>query len=930
MSASGDSSSEQQTDAVAPEGLSQPSPAQMPERPSGQPPRRRWWAWLLCGLLALLLSVCAGLFYVAGTDEGSRRLLSWLGSQQTLIQYRYAGGNLRQGLILDQIQVNLKTQRIEVDQAHLQIGWRAIVQRELHFRRASLHGLRLIRTVPSTDEPFAFKPIVLPFTLRFDQAYVHAFQIQNAPNKITTLDVIFLKDALWQGDRLEIHDSSLQMKGLLDLKHVNAKMQFNGVYPLKGDAELLIPALSKLGFQPIQLQADGSLDTVRAQVVLPWLVTQNSVVTDSTTPVAADPATKEQNPAVVLAEQALSAQGQLTGTLTAHPVRKGVPFEGELAWQDVVWPVALAQQLQSQQGQVEINGDLSGIALQLNTDLQSKDLPKGDYQASLRTDFKGMQIQQLTGDLLQGQINASGQVDWVDGVDWQLFARTKGLQIQPLLPAAAQAYLPKQLNASLKSTGRLQPNLTQIGVALRQDNQGNPKNQESLQVGVGKRGGLADASLPLAVSGRWQNLTRDVPALGVVDSPRGRALLLLKPAQQMQANLDLQLAATTGRLPAGAYQMQLKRQGQYQIRVPKLAYQGVAGQLSATAQADLAKTAQTATRWQAQLQTAGINPQAILASAPFDRLQGQIKLSGQSTALQQTILLDQVDLQARQPAAPKQAARSIALAGTGQTVLLMQPPTAKVSGLRGFATRFKGQLNTAGVPDGQLILKAAGTPQLIKLEQLSHRGVAGQLDASGQLDLTDGLAWQLVANTQNLDTGYFATDWAGRLSGQVDSSGHWQAKRKDIQIRQLDLQGTLRQQPIQASGQLDLAFMPNPVKPADFVPQRFVANQLKLAWAGNQLTANGNTEKLLVDVNAEKLALIHPELAGRISGSLSLSGQQRAPDVQVNLRADGLKFAENRLDQALITGNLIQLAQQPSQLAVELQGLHAGARQLQS
>jgi len=916
---------------VEPQSERSSDPSQSPisaDQPPNRPPsRRRWWHWLLWTVLAFILLLCSGLYYLAGTDEGSRRLLSWLGDQQQLIQYRYAGGNLREGVILDQIQVNLKTQRIEVDQAHVQIGWRAIAQRELHFRRASIQGLRLIRAVPSTDEPFAFAPIVLPFTLRFDQAYVHDFKIQNAsspdmPSKATTLDLIILKDALWQGDRLEIHDSSLQMKGLLDLKQVNAKMQFNGQYPLQGDAKLTIPALTQLGFQSLQLQADGSLDTVRAQVTLPWLVTQAASSVD--VPQSATAQSNTKNTVNTADVEPLTARGQLTGTLTAHPVRKDVPFKGELAWQDVVWPVALAQQLHSQQGQLDLEGDISSIQLQLRTDLHGKDLPKGDYQASVQTDFKRMQIQQLTADLLEGNINASGQVDWVDGVDWQIFARTQGLQLQSLLPAAAQAYIPKQLNAHLKSTGLLQPDLTQIGVNLRQD------NQEYLQVGIGKRGALADAGLPLAVSGRWQNLTREVPALGMVNSPRGRAVLLLKPAQQMQADVEVQLAATTGRLPAGIYQAQFNQLDQTRLRVPKLSYQGAAGQLSATAQADLSSTAQMPTRWQAQLQTDGFNPQSMLASLPFDQLRGRIQVNGQSTPVQQTIVLDQVNMQARQPAVPKQAARTVALTGAGQAVLLMHPAGAASTGLRSFATRFNGQLNTAGVPDGQLILKAAGTPQLIKLEELSHRGVAGQLDASGQLDLTDGLAWQLVANTQNLDTGYFARDWAGRLSGRVDSRGHWQAKRKDIQIRQLDLQGTLRQQPIQANGQLDLAFMPNPTKPADFVPQRFVANQLRLAWAGNQLTANGNTERLQVDVNAEQLALIHPQLAGRITGNLSLSGQQAAPNVDVNLQVAGLKFAEHRLDQALITGKVAQLAQQPSQLLVDFKGLHSGARQLQS
>lgn len=886
-----------------------------PDQPPTEPPKRhrRGWWWLLWALLTLVVLLFGSLFYLAGTDQGTRRLLSWLGDQQQLIEYRYAGGNLREGIILDQIKVTLKTQRIEVDQAVLQIGWRAVVQRELHFRRASLQGLRLIRTVPPTDDPFGFKPIKLPFTLRFDQAYIHEFKIQNSPEKSTTLDLIVLKDALWTGDRVEIHDSSLQMKGLLDLKNVNANMQFNGLYPLQGTAELTVPALTKMGMQPIQIKADGSLDTVRAELVLPWLVTQAKDVTRVST--------ASNNDAQPMLH---SAQGQLTGQLTAHPMRKDVPFAAQLAWQDVVWPVALAQQVQSAAGDLKLEGTVAGVQLQLNTDLRSKDLPQGDYQATLQTNFKQMQIQQLTANLLQGQLTAQGQVDWVDGLDWQIAARTDKLQLQSLLPKAAQDYVPKLLTANIKSAGLIQPDLTQIGVTLRQ------ANQESVQVGLGKAGALSNASLPLAVLGRWQNLKRDVPALGIVDSSNGQVTVQLKPQQQTLIDLTTQLKASTGKLPEGRYQAQIALDGKSEVRIPKLTYQGKAGQLQASAQAKLPKTAAAPTLWQAQLQTDGLNPQQIIASVPLDQVRGMLKLKGQSTATQQTILFDQVDLQARQPAAAKQAARQIALSGTGQTVLLMQPAGAAVSGLRSFATRFNGSLNTAGVPDGQLIIKAAGTPQLIKLEQLTHRGAAGQLEASGQINLTDGIAWQLVANAQNLDPGFFAADWAGRLSGRVDTQGYWQAKRKEIKIRQLDLQGTLRQQPLQASGKLDIAFQANPVKAADFVPQRFVADQLRLSWAGNQLTANGNTERLLVDVNAEKLGLIHPKLAGRISGKLSLSGQQLAPNINVDLRADGLKFGEYQLDQALITGNIIQLAAQPSQLSVTLQGLHAGARTLQA
>ncbi|MEC7119941.1 MAG: translocation/assembly module TamB domain-containing protein, partial [Pseudomonadota bacterium] len=346
------------------------------------------------------------------------------------------------------------------------------------------------------------------------------------------------------------------------------------------------------------------------------------------------------------------------------------------------------------------------------------------------------------------------------------------------------------------------------------------------------------------------------------------------------------------------------------------------------AEADFAQQPSQPILWQATLDTQGLNPQKIVASLPMDELRGRLAISGQSTPAQQTITLQNIDMSARLPQA-EQASREVALQGAGQAVLLMHQAQGQ-SGLRSFATRFNGQLNTAGVPEGSLVFKASGTPKLIKIEQLAHDGVAGQLGLNGQVDLTNGLAWQLVAQMQNLDTGFFAPDWAGQLTGRVDSQGRWQPQVKEIQLRELSLNGTLRQQPINASGRLDLAFNPTPKTAQDLVPQRFQAEQLNLAWAGNRIVANGNTQNLVLQVNAPQLGLIHPDLAGKVTGQLNVSGQQQAPDILVNLKVDDLRFAESRLAQARLTGKLQQLAQQPSQLTLSLSQLTHGERALES
>jgi translocation and assembly module TamB len=115
---------------------------------------RRFWRALLALLLMLICALCAALYYWTWTDQGSRQLLSWVAGQQKLIKYQYVGGNLRDGVILQQIRVHTKAVDIVVDRGVVQIGWRAVVQRELHFRRASLQKFQIIKNTPPSNKPF--------------------------------------------------------------------------------------------------------------------------------------------------------------------------------------------------------------------------------------------------------------------------------------------------------------------------------------------------------------------------------------------------------------------------------------------------------------------------------------------------------------------------------------------------------------------------------------------------------------------------------------------------------------------------------------------------------------------------------------------------------------------------------------------------------
>ena len=97
-------------------------------------------------------------------------LLDWVAQRQHWVSYRYQGGTLRHGLILQQIRFENAKVRVLADQAVVKLGWRALLawrgrsavlrQGEIRFHHApGQHALLFERRLPGQA------PIVLAFNL---------------------------------------------------------------------------------------------------------------------------------------------------------------------------------------------------------------------------------------------------------------------------------------------------------------------------------------------------------------------------------------------------------------------------------------------------------------------------------------------------------------------------------------------------------------------------------------------------------------------------------------------------------------------------------------------------------------------------------------------------------------------------------------------
>lgn len=865
-------------------------PDQTPQKQSPQklPKKHRRFRLILLIVVAALLGLVATVAYMTSTEEGSKKLLALLTSRQSLVTYTFKSGNLQKGVILTNIKVTTKSVDVLAEQAIVKIGWRALISRELHFRYASIDELKIIKKTPPSDKPFDFKQLKLPVTLRFDQGFVHGLSIQSTPTSNFRFDDVVLHDAVWSGTKLEMTNSSIKLPYLM-AQQITGKIEFHDKYPLHIDGQLMIPALKNLNVQRMFIAGRGDVDTLRVGVAIPT-----------------------------------NKPGFMKGRIVLHPVRKDVPYNGQLDWRNFKWPVAPAQALFSKSGGAMIKGTTAGLSADLQTDLSGKSIPAGEYQAQLATNFKSLDIRALNGRLMDGTLQTQGTVSWQNQVHWNITGRANGLNSQDAtVPEAIRGYLPPVINGKLYSAGELSK-IAHLYAAVKLD------SRETWLAGIAREGSLGNSAEPLWIDARWQNINRKMATVGYLNSPTGRAVLNL-PQNRLNANVNVSVGdSKESLLPAGQYHALINKKNNL-LDIPDIKYQGAAGSLQGNANVKLPQGKQ-GLQWQAKANTQNFDPSQLVAAVPFKRLNGTINASGHGSNNRQVITLKNTQLSGYIPASGGQAGRTVELTGDATAALVMydtsqQKKSPKQSGLKSFAVQFNGDLKTPDVPNGDLIVKVSGTPKLINIDEFRHDGAAGKINLTGQLDLSQGPAWRLKGAVDRFNPGFFASSYAGWVSGNFNTTGHWQANRKDIQLTNLNLDGVIKNQPVIGRGSLFVSL--NSDQKNGLLPSRFEAQNLILSFAGNQIFANGNSNRLAVDVNAPALNQLYAGITGRVVGRITLTGDERQPDALVNLKVDRFSFKNQiTIQQASLIGRIPQLGRQPGQLQLDIQNLKRGAQTL--
>ncbi|HHB93495.1 MAG TPA: hypothetical protein ENK59_09835, partial [Thioploca sp.] len=142
-------------------------------------------------------------------------------------------------------------------------------------------------------------------------------------------------------------------------------------------------------------------------------------------------------------------------SVTGSGTTDGEIITAVLNWQDLQWPLNDGEIVQSKTGAFSIEGGIKSYQVQLDTELKGKDIPAGRWQAMGYGDDKSFKLSSLQGDILQGILDLSGQLQWQPKLNWQFT-----LQGENLNPGEQWQDWPGDLAMNIQTQGNMGKKLT--------------------------------------------------------------------------------------------------------------------------------------------------------------------------------------------------------------------------------------------------------------------------------------------------------------------------------------------------------------------------------------------------------------------------------------------------------------------------------------
>ena len=158
----------------------------------------------------------------------------------------------------------------------------------------------------------------------------------------------------------------------------------------------------------------------------------------------------------------LQGKGPVTAQITGSiaPIVSDLPFNINLNWQSLSWPLVKEPTLVStQNGNLSLAGSLKGYTIKLSSGLEVPGQPLTDIKLLGKGNLDQLAIEQLLLKEPDGHLELKGQLGWKDIIQWQ--GKTTLVNLNPGLWVPS---IPGKLNGTINSDFKLANNQWQVDI----------------------------------------------------------------------------------------------------------------------------------------------------------------------------------------------------------------------------------------------------------------------------------------------------------------------------------------------------------------------------------------------------------------------------------------------------------------------------------
>jgi translocation and assembly module TamB len=282
-------------------------------------------------------------------------------------------------------------------------------------------------------------------------------------------------------------------------------------------------------------------------------------------------------------------------------------------------------------------------------------------------------------------------------------------------------------------------------------------------------------------------------------------------------------------------------------------------------------------------------------------------------------------IQPLEPALPFDAVlawRQLAWPLTGAATVSSDAGKMELRGsLAEYALTVAAELAGPAIPAGRWQLAGRGDLRHLVLEPLAGEVLGGHLRLAGPVSWTNGLAWQLAVQAENLEAAALHPEAPTSLTLQAETTGRWDSQAWELNLALAAAAAEWRGWPLTARGQLSGSSAHGWSTPGLELAVQDNAVHLAGAYAADLDLAG--------TLDLRDLSQLLPDGTGHFTGRWTLRGPLALPDITIAGQAAELAWGDLiRVDSAKFDLHLAALGQAQSRAEFAFESLRLPERDL--